>query len=98
MLPYRQGEGRSEVAMNAKRNERVGTVPDARQRQIVGWGLRTAAVLATAACVLSGSLIWLVLSRPLEVAGALAHQDGWHVAVALARLLAGTASQLAAWL
>jgi hypothetical protein len=54
--------------------------------------------VATAACVLSGSLIWLVLSRPLEVADALANQDGWHVAVALARLLAGTASQLAAWL
>ena len=84
--------------MNSRGNERVGTNKDGGQRQIVGWGLRIAAVLATAACLLSGSLIWLVLSRPLEVAGALANQDGWHVAVALARLLAGTASQLAAWL
>lgn len=84
--------------MNARRNERVGTVEDAGPQQMVGWGLRAAALLATAACLLSGSLIWLVLSRPLEVAGALANQDGWHVAVALARLLAGTASQLTAWL
>lgn len=84
--------------MNSRRNERVGTDKGAGQRQILGWGVRAAAVLATAACFLSGSLIWLVLSRPLEVAGALANQDGWHVAVALARLLTGTASQLAAWL
>ena len=84
--------------MNTRRNERVGTIEDAGQRQTIGWGLRAAAFLAAAACLLSGSLIWLVLSRPLEVAGALANQDGWHVAVALARLLAGTASQLTAWL
>ena len=84
--------------MNLRRNERVSTGRDAKQRQIVGWGLQTAAVVATAAGLLSGSLIWLLLSRPLEVAGALANQDGWHVAVALARLLAGTASQLTAWL
>jgi hypothetical protein len=84
--------------MNSRGNERVGTDNAAGQRQIVGWGLRIAAVLATAAGLLSGALIWLVLSRPLEVAGALANQDGWHVAVALARLLAGTASQLTAWL
>jgi hypothetical protein len=84
--------------MNSRRNERVGADRDAGQRQIVGWGLRTAAVLATAAGLLSGSLIWLLLSRPLEVAGALANQDGWRAAVALARLLAGTASQLTAWL
>jgi hypothetical protein len=84
--------------MNSRGNERVGTDKAAGQRRIVGWGVRIAAVLATAAGLLSGSLIWLVLSRPLEVAGALANEDGWHVAVALARLLAGTASQLTAWL
>jgi hypothetical protein len=84
--------------MNSRRNERVGADKDAGPRQIVGWGLRVAALLATASGLLSGSLIWLLLSRPLEVAGALANQDGWHVAVALARLLAGTASQLTAWL
>jgi hypothetical protein len=84
--------------MNSRGNERVGADRAAGQRRIVGWGVRVAAVLATAAGLLSGSLIWLVLSRPLEVAGALANQDGWHVAVALARLLAGTASQLTAWL
>jgi hypothetical protein len=84
--------------MNSRRNERVGADKDSGPRQIVGWGLRFAALLATASGLLSGSLIWLLPSRPLEVAGALANQDGWHVAVALARLLAGTASQLTAWL
>lgn len=84
--------------MNSVPHERVGTDKSVGQQPIVGWGLRAAAVLAMAACFLSGSLIWLVLSRPLEVAGALANRDGWHVAVALARLLAGTASQLTAWL
>jgi hypothetical protein len=84
--------------MNSRGNERVGTDKAAGERRIVGWGVRIAAVLATAAGLLSGSLIWLVLSRPLEVADALANQDGWHVAVALARLLAGSASHLTAWL
>ncbi len=84
--------------MNATYDEPVGTTGVARRRRVVGWGMRAAAVLATAACLLSGSLIWLVLSRPLEVAGALAGADGWHVALALGRLLAGGAVNLMAWL
>jgi hypothetical protein len=84
--------------MNSSRNGRHKTTGVAEQRRVVGWGMRVTAVFAMAACLLSGSLIWLILSRPLEVAGALAGADGWHVAVALGRLLAGGAVNLAAWL
>jgi len=84
--------------MNFTHDEPVGTSGVARRRRVVGWGMRVAAVLATAACLLSGSLIWLILSRPLDVAGALAGENGWHVAVALGRLLAGSTANLVAWL
>jgi len=76
----------------------VRTVPMLAPRRFAGWGLRLAIVLAAVPVVLSVAVIWLTLSRPLEVAGALAGEDGWHIAVALGRLLAGTATRLTAWL
>ena len=73
-------------------------VPLVAERRAVGWSVYLALVLAVVASVLSGAIIWLTLSRPLEVVGALAGEDGWHIAIALGRLLAGTAARLAAWL
>jgi hypothetical protein len=68
------------------------------RRWAAGWGVRAATVLALTAFVLSGALIWLTLSRPLDVVGAFAGEDAWHVARALGRLIAGTAIRLATWL
>jgi hypothetical protein len=73
-------------------------VPTMASRRAVGRGVQLATALAVVASVLSGAIIWLTLSRPLEVVGALAGEDGWHIAIALGRLLAGTAARLAAWL
>jgi hypothetical protein len=74
------------------------TVPVMAPRRSAGWGFRLAIALAAVPVVLSVAIIWLTLSRPLEVAGAFAGEDGWHIAVALGRLLAGTAARLTAWL
>ena len=76
----------------------AGAVPDVAPRRPAGWGVRLATGLAVVASILSGAIIWLTLSRPLEVVGALAAEDGWHIAVALGRLLAGSAAGLTAWL
>jgi hypothetical protein len=76
----------------------AGAVPMVAPRRAAGLGVQLATVLAVVASVLSGAIIWLTLSRPLEVVGALAGEDGWHIAIALGRLLAGTAARLAAWL
>ena len=73
-------------------------VPAVAPRRAASWGVLFATILAAVASVLSGALIWLTLSRPLEVVGAFAAEDGWHVAIALGRLISGTASRLAAWL
>lgn len=67
-------------------------------RRTSGWGVRAAFLLAVVSALLAGAVIWLTLSRPLEVVGALAAEDGWHIAVALGRLLAGSAAGLTAWL
>jgi hypothetical protein len=76
----------------------AGAAPTVAPRRTgLRWGVRLATVLAVGASILSGAIIWLTLSRPLEVAGALAAEDGWHIAIALGRLLAGTAARLAAW-
>ena len=76
----------------------AGRVPIVAPPRTAGWGVRLATVLAVVASVLAGAVIWLTLSRPLEVVGALAGQDGWHIAIALGRLLTGTAAGLGAWL
>jgi hypothetical protein len=84
--------------MSPMHDDLARAVTTVARRRAAGWGIQAASILAVVASVLSGTVIWLTLSRPLEVVGALAGEDGWHIAIALGRLLAGTAAGLAAWL
>jgi hypothetical protein len=63
-----------------------------------GWWLNLATGLALVCSMISAAVIWLTLSRPVEVASAISDNDVWQLAGVMTRLLASMVTRLAAWL
>jgi hypothetical protein len=61
-------------------------------------GLRVMTAAALLALVVAASVIWLVLTEPVRVAGALADGEIRSVALALVSVFAGLGRALLAWL